>query len=293
MKTPTLLLTSLLALVASTLAQTTAAPIAPAIPAEMPERKPDIHYVPTPEDVVEEMLRLTNVTKDDLVYDLGSGDGRIVITAAKKRGARGIGIDIDPQRITEAKENAKKAGVEDRVKFMKADIFKSDFKDATVVTLYLLTSINEKLRPKLFAELKPGTRIASHAFSMGDWKADEHKILGSRSVFYWVLPANLSGRWKIAGKAEGGVTSLDLQQKFQMLTGAAEVQGEQRAITDGRVTGESFTVTLAPAKEGGEPIKFSGRLSGEKLQSSGEGKQPATWSAEREEGTKQQLQARL
>ncbi len=161
------------------------------------QRKPDVHYVPTPEEVVEEMLRLANVSKDDVVYDLGCGDGRIVITAAKKYGARGVGVDIDPQRIKESNENAQKAGVTDRVKFLQQDLFEIDFSEATVVTLYLLPALNLKLRPKLLRDLKPGSRIVSHAFDMGDWKPDQvvnvpGDIDGDleRTVYFWVVPAS-------------------------------------------------------------------------------------------------------
>jgi SAM-dependent methyltransferase len=157
------------------------------------ERKPDVIYVPTPDDVVEAMLKLAKVGKDDVVYDLGCGDGRIVITAAKKYGARGIGVDIDPQRIKESNENAQRAGVTDRVKFMQADLFTLDFKDATVVTLYLLPQLNLKLRPKILSELKPGTRIVSHAFDMGDWKPEQTVSVPSddqleRTIYFWTVP---------------------------------------------------------------------------------------------------------
>ncbi|HUG76415.1 MAG TPA: class I SAM-dependent methyltransferase, partial [Burkholderiales bacterium] len=128
----------------------------------------DVPFVPTDQKVVEKMLELARVGPRDIVYDLGSGDGRIVIAAAKK-GARGVGVDIDPQRIEEARENARAAGVEDRVRFVQGDLFKADIGDATVVTLYLLSTVNQRLRPKLLAELRPGTRIVSHAFDMGDW----------------------------------------------------------------------------------------------------------------------------
>ena len=136
------------------------------------------------------MLEVTKVTKDDVVYDLGCGDGRIVISAAKDRGARGVGIDIDPQRIAEATENASKAGVTGRVAFREADLFTTDISEATVVTLYLLPSLNLKLLPKLMAELKPGTRIASHAFDMGDkWPPEQTLNVNGRYVYYWTVPA--------------------------------------------------------------------------------------------------------
>jgi len=152
------------------------------------KRGPDVIFVPTPTEVVEAMLKAAKVTKNDVVYDLGCGDGRIVITAAKEYGARGIGIDIDPQRIAEARANAEKAGVTDRVKFLEQDLFETDFHDATVVTLYLLPSLNVKLRPKLWKELKPGTRIVSHAFDMGDWKPEQEIDVDGRTVYLWTVP---------------------------------------------------------------------------------------------------------
>jgi len=148
----------------------------------------DVPFVPTPERVVEKMLEVARVGPKDVVYDLGSGDGRIVIAAARTHGARGVGIDIDPERIQEARDNARKAGVSERVEFRQEDLFKADFRDATVVTMYLLSAVNLRLRPKLLAELKPGTRIVSHAFNMGDWKPDATYKVGSSTVYYWVVP---------------------------------------------------------------------------------------------------------
>lgn len=166
---------------------------------QTPEREPDVVYVPTPQEVVEEMLALAKVTKNDVLYDLGSGDGRIPITAAQKFGTRGVGIDINPERIQEAKENAQKAGVTDRVKFLQQDLFKSDISEATVVTLYLLPELNVKLRPQLFRQLKPGTRVVSHDFDMGDWKPDRVvQTQEGSTIYYWVIPkeipANLRDR---------------------------------------------------------------------------------------------------
>ncbi len=148
-------------------------------------RRPDVIYVPTPEEVVEAMLQVAKVTKNDVIYDLGCGDGRIPVTAAKKYGARGVGIDIDPQRIKEANENVQRNGVGDKVKIMQADLFETDLSEATVVTLYLLPSLNQKLMPKLKKELKPGTRIVSHAFDMGDWKPDQELDVNGRKVYFW------------------------------------------------------------------------------------------------------------
>lgn len=152
-------------------------------------REPDVVYVPTPEPVVEAMLELAGVGKDDVLYDLGSGDGRIPIAAAKKFGIRAVGIDINPVRIREANANAKAAGVSHLVTFRQADLFQSDFSDATVVTLYLLQSLNQKLRPKLLSELEPGTRIVSHAFDMGEiWEPEQTREVDSSTIYLWTVP---------------------------------------------------------------------------------------------------------
>ncbi len=151
--------------------------------------QPDVLYVPTPQAVVEAMLDIAQVKGTDIVYDLGSGDGRIVITAAKKYGARGVGIEIDPALVQKANENAKAAGVSDRVRFVTQDLFTTDLSDATVVTLYLLQSLNERLRPKLVRELKPGTRIVSHVFIMGpEWPAEKTIQVDRSRVFFWTIP---------------------------------------------------------------------------------------------------------
>jgi len=156
----------------------------------------DVPFVPTPEPVVEKMLELANVGPNDVIYDLGSGDGRIVITAAKKYGARGIGVDIDPERIREARQNAEAAKVTDLVEFHEGDLFNVDLSDATVVTMYLLSRVNLKLRPKLFEELKPGTRIVSHAFDMGDWEPLRTETVDGSTVYYWEIPAKARAEQK-------------------------------------------------------------------------------------------------
>jgi predicted RNA methylase len=153
-------------------------------------REPDVLYVPTPPAVVDEMLRMANVKTGDVLYDLGSGDGRIPITAARKYGIRAVGIDIDPRRIAEANENARVAGVTDKVQFILGDLFQADISEATVVTLYLLDSLNEKLRPKLLRELRPGTRIVSHEFGMGNWLPEDSANVGGNMVYFWTVPAN-------------------------------------------------------------------------------------------------------
>jgi precorrin-6B methylase 2 len=167
-------------------------------PATAPRKTPDVPFVPTNDRVVAEMLKMAKVKKNDVLYDLGSGDGRIPITAARKFGTRGIGIDIDPDRVAEAKQNAVTAGVADRVRFIEGDIFDADIKEATVVTLYLLPEVNLRLRPKLLSELKPGTRIVSHNYDMGDWaplKTVQLDVSGTtHTVYYWVVPPRQAGR---------------------------------------------------------------------------------------------------
>lgn len=158
--------------------------------AAAPARTPDVPYVPTPENVVEAMLKLGEVKKGDILYDLGSGDGRIVIAAAKQFGVKGTGIDINPERIQEANANAKQANVTDKVRFLNQDLFEANIKDATVVTLYLLPSINLKLRPKLWKDLKPGTRIVSHSFDMGDWAPEKKLEVDGRYLYLWRVPTN-------------------------------------------------------------------------------------------------------
>lgn len=155
---------------------------------EAPTRRPDVIFVPTPEEVVEAMLQVANVTKNDVIYDLGCGDGRIPVTAARKYGARGVCVDIDPQRIKEANENVAKNNVGAQVKVVQGDLFEQDLSPATVVSLYLLPSLNVKLMPKLKKELKPGTRIVSHAFDMGDWKPEKEMDVNGRKVYFWTIP---------------------------------------------------------------------------------------------------------
>jgi predicted O-methyltransferase YrrM len=164
-----------------------AAPPPAAAPAQ--NRTPDVVYVPTPQPVVDAMLKLAEVRKGDVLYDLGSGDGRIPVTAAKQFGVRAVGIDIDPQRISEANANAKEAGVTDLVTFRNEDLFQAEFGEASVVTLYLLPSLNEKLAPKLLSDLKPGTRIVSHAFPMGDWEPEQTLQVNGSTIYRWTVPA--------------------------------------------------------------------------------------------------------
>lgn len=155
------------------------------------EESGDVPYVPTPPEVVEGMLKLAGVKSTDVVYDLGCGDGRIVVMAAEKFGARGVGIDINPERIREAEENAKRAGVTGKVRFIQGNLFDADIHEATVVTLYLLSSVNLKLRPKLIRELRPGARVVSNTFDMGDWKPDKEIEVNGRRVYLWTITEKL------------------------------------------------------------------------------------------------------
>ena len=247
---------------------------------QSPPQAPDVHFVPTPMEVVEAMLEVTRVGPKDVVYDLGSGDGRIVITAASRRGARGVGIDIDPERIKESRVNADSAGVKGRVAFRQADLFKSDLREASVITLYLLPLLNQRLMPKLYRELRPGTRIASNAFDMGDWKADSvievpGKVGGTYTVYYWLLPADVGGEWTV--RVKGGETfGLSLAQEYQQLEGRATVEGAGKDLEQARVRGDSLEFTLGGARYEGT-VK-GGRARGMVSDGSGE---PREWTATR------------
>jgi SAM-dependent methyltransferase len=246
--------------------------LVPAAARTQPTRTPDVHFVPTPMDVVDSMLAVARVTKDDRLYDLGSGDGRIVITAAKRFGTRGIGIDIDPQRIADSRRNADTARVTQLVEFRQADLFETDLRDATVVTLYLLPRLNVKLRPKLFAELRPGTRVVSHAFDMGDWPADSVVYVGGRTVHFWVIPSNVQGTWTVTAPA-GGVDrtyELRLEQNYQRLTGSATSGGRAMSVEGARVVGDSVMFTLIGVAGGStlpgeQRMRFAGRLNADAM----------------------------
>ncbi|MFN4088636.1 MAG: methyltransferase domain-containing protein [Alphaproteobacteria bacterium] len=221
----------------------------------------DVPYVPTPQEAVTKMLQMADVQPDDLVYDLGSGDGRIVITAVRDFGVkRAIGIDIDPQRIDESYENARKAGVTDRVEFKEANIFEEDFSEADVITMYLLSTVNLRLRPRLLDELRPGTRLVSHQFTMDDWKPDAQATAAGRPLYFWVVPAKVEGGWKVDGQE----VSMDLEQRFQVVTGTVTAFGQPAEIENGRLEGEKLTFQAKGTRDG-KPVTlaFDGRVSGE------------------------------
>ena len=206
----------------------------------------DVPYVPTPQVVVDEMLRVAQVTRGDFVVDLGSGDGRIPITAAVYFGARALGIDIDPGRIKESNANAREANATRRVEFVNANLFDVDISRATVVTMYLLPDINLKLRPRLFATLKPGTRIVSHDFHMGDWKPDR-ALTVQKTIYYWVIPAAIAGRWRLEANLPGvGSRSyaLEVRQKYQEIDALARAEGRNYALWETRLEGDRLSFIL-------------------------------------------------
>jgi methyltransferase family protein len=236
--------------------------------------EPSVPYVPTPQEVVERMLQIAKVTRDDYLIDLGSGDGRIVVTAAKKFGARGFGVDLNPQRIAESNANAKRAGVTDKVAFHQRDLFETDLSDATVITMYLLPRVNLELRPKLL-DLKPGTRVVSHDFSMEDWKADTHVQVeaqdkyggsGGRSdIYFWVVPAKVAGTWQwqltVSGKSQSYEVTLD--QKFQEIAGTARIGGRSVKLQNAKLRGDRISFDFT-ADVNGAPVKheFNGKVEG-------------------------------
>jgi SAM-dependent methyltransferase len=280
-------------------------PGVPRLPAQEPgsqesvateRRAPDVQFVPTPMPTVLAMLDVARVTKDDVVYDLGSGDGRIVVMAAKRYGARGVGIDIDPDRVRDGERNARAAGVTDHVRFQQADLFRIDLSEATVVTLYLLPRLNRELRPKLFSELRPGVRIVSNTFDMGGWQPDSmlevpRSDLGTDKIYYWLLPADAGGSWAVT--IDDGERAfrydVELQQTYQMLGGTARRAsgvggpgGAELRVEDGRLAGESIRFSLAGSGTRPVTLRFEGRVSGDEMRGTVSGGPPyGTWTAHR------------
>lgn len=255
----------------------------------VPERL-DVPYVPTPDEIVTEMVRMAEIGENDIVYDLGCGDGRIVITACKRTGARGVGVDIDPERISECRDNAKKAGIEGKVTFLQEDLFKVDFSEATVLALYLLPEINVKLRPRILNEMKPGSRIISHNYSMGDWLPDTARHLDARhSVYFWVVPANIGGTWNCTMRENGSATRriLRLEQGYQVVGGDISSESGRTLISNVRLHGDDLRFTLDRKTTNGTiPIIFTGKAKGNILEgkfASPEDKEiSGTWRARRE-----------
>ncbi len=283
--------------------------------AQIQQKIPEVPYVPTPEEVVAEMLKMADVGKDDVLYDLGCGDGRIVITAAKELGCRGVGIDIEPLRIEESRKNAIDAGVSERVEFILSDLFEADISRATVVTLYLLPRVNLRLRPKLFHELNPGARVVSHDFDMGKWNPDDKKILNDNNadfspprdpivfdsfvldgnwdrhtVYLWIVPANVTGvwRWTIPTISGAKQYSLELEQIFQEVQGKAyeDTSLIPVSIKNGKIEGNRLVFTLERIREKHtEQLLFDGVVRGHTMEGvvriAGNPNSKVKWRAER------------
>ena len=206
----------------------------------------DVIYVPTDELVVEAMLKMADVTASDILYDLGCGDGRIVVAAAMERGAHAVGVDMDPRRIAEANNLAEMVNVEDRVQFIQDDLLTVDFSDATVVTLYLLPSLKVKLKARILTELKPGARIIAHAFNMGRWQPDAKRAMGGVYLYKWVVPAPLQRTWEWLTDS-GKVYRVALEQTFQMLSGQAWIDDEQVELLEAKVLGTRVRLVIQAA----------------------------------------------
>jgi SAM-dependent methyltransferase len=217
----------------------------------------DVIWVPTPEELVERMLRMAQVTDKDFVIDLGSGDGRIAIAAAKKFGARAQGIEYNPDMVDLANKSAQSQGVGDKVKFVKADIFESDFSQATVITMYLLPGLNLKLRPKLL-DMKPGTRLASHQFTMDDWEPDETTMMDGRRAYLWIVPAKVQGVWTLSNGADKWDMTLD--QKYQKIDGNVRLGPLNAGLRETRLVGDR--IQFAVVDSAGVRRDFTGRVTG-------------------------------
>jgi hypothetical protein len=230
----------------------------------------DVVWVPSPQVLVDRMLDMAKVTPQDYLIDLGSGDGRTVITAAK-RGVRALGIEYNPDMVEVSKRNAATEGVSDKATFVKADIFESDFSKATVITMFLLTELNVRLRPRLL-ELKPGTRLVSNSFTMEEWEADETaEVAGDQCTSWcralmWIVPAKVNGVWQVADR------DLKLEQKFQMISGTLGSD----PITDGRLRGDEVTFNVGN-------VKYTGRVNGNSMSGTASGGTNGTWTATRKQ----------
>ena len=205
------------------------------------DRPLDVPYVPTPQAVVDRMLELGEVSSSTYVIDLGSGDGRIPVTAARKYGARAMGVDLNPKRIEEALQNAKDNGVTDKVEFKNQNLFDTPIGDADVLTMYLLPRVNVQLRPRILSELEPGSRVVSHAFDMDEWEPDQQDTVDGKTVYLWIVPAQVEGTWKLQGDSP---VTLNLAQQFQKVTGTASVNGKEVPLTDVSLRGKQLQFNI-------------------------------------------------
>jgi len=227
----------------------------------------DVPYAATPYEMADEMVRLADVRSDDVVYDLGCGDGRLVIAAVKKAGCRGVGIDIDPARIKESRQNAIIAGVQDQVRFVEQNFFESDVREATVMLIYLFPDVNIRLRGKFLKEMKPGSRLVSHAFDMGDWKPDNSASIRAQRVHFWVIPANASGTWTWRSP-DGRRTAftLKLEQRYQEIRGTLTQGDHPLTLADAKLTGDRITFRVEQDVSGRKTAReFSGTIKGNSI----------------------------
>ena len=237
----------------------------------------DVIWVPTPDEIVERMLRMAQVTPSDYVIDLGAGDGKIAIMAAKKFGAKSLGIEYNPEFAKYAQANVEKAGIADKARVQQGDIFATDFKSATVLTMYLLPALNLKLRPTILT-MRPGTRIVSHSFTMEDWEADEISSLDGRRCYFWVVPANVQGTWKLS--LPGGETpEVTFDQKYQKIDGHVNLGGLQGGLRQTKLSGSNIAFTYVD----GASVRrtFTGRVNGSTMEGSlrADNGDEARWSA--------------
>jgi SAM-dependent methyltransferase len=241
-------------------------------------------YVPSTRGNVDEMLRLAAVQPTDVVYDLGSGDGRIVIAAARDWGARAVGIEIDGELVAKSRDDARSEGVADRTAFHVSDALKADLREATVVTMYLLTPLVNRLQPKLLKELKPGTRIVAHEYGFADWKPDRHVQI-SKNFYLYVVPAQVGGKWRLTAALPEAAREydLELQQRYQEVKGGARVSGGYLPAFEPRLSGERLSFVL---NDGDVTYRYDGRVSGSLIEGivhwgAGPKQSQATWRAVR------------
>jgi SAM-dependent methyltransferase len=263
------------------------------------QKQLDVPYESTPYPVVDEMLRIAKIKWTDIVYDLGCGDGRLVIGAANKYGARGVGFDIDPRRIKECKDNAVYTGVTKLVRFIEQDLFTVDIREATVMTIFLLPDVNLKLRPKLLRELRPGSRLVSHNFDMGEWKADESSEIItddiSHYVYLWIIPANISGIWSWSMGKPANQCEMTIAQTFQVPTGTLKVDNVAAEIKDFTLKGDHVRFVIErPVGAKLVPMVFEGKASGHSIRgtikfSAGGRKSSWKWKASRNSATEKPI----
>jgi precorrin-6B methylase 2 len=227
----------------------------------------DVPFVPTPHETVRAMLEAADVQPDDLVIDLGSGDGRIVIAAARDFGARAIGVELNDDLLEQSRQNAQRAGVGENVEFLDQDLFETDLRPASVLTMYLLPGVNLELRDKILRQMRPGARVVSHDFAMGDWEPDATVEVGSDTVYLWIVPARVEGAWSLTLPTEQGPQQafMKLEQSFQNLRGELISNGQSLPIERAIMVGDAVWMELTNATVPAQPLRFQGRVNGSKI----------------------------